>query len=118
MTSNTMMSSCTVFPPSEMVLGWRAAKCRQSAEAFRQVLTDREIFFGAERSAAIVVERQKYLDQVHYAFPLFGRGNIQTLSATSGSIFAQSQWLDPGTQGATDSCLHILSFARKGSGYG
>jgi hypothetical protein len=51
-------------------LGWRAAKRCQSAEAFRQVLTDREIFFGAERPAAVVVEGQKYLYQVQYKFPL------------------------------------------------
>jgi hypothetical protein len=46
MTSNRMISSCTVFPPSEVVpLGRRTTKCRQSAEAFRQVLTDRQYTF-------------------------------------------------------------------------
>jgi hypothetical protein len=70
MTSNTMISSCTVFPPSEVApWGGRAAKCRQSTEAFRQVLADRGILIGAERPAAAVVEGQKYLNEVHRRLP-------------------------------------------------
>ena len=66
-------------------LGRRTAKRRKSAEAFRQVLTDRDILFGVERSAVVVIERQKYLNQVHYGFPLWKRQHANAINLPAKS---------------------------------
>jgi hypothetical protein len=41
----------------------------RTAEPFGQVLTDCGILFRGERSSAVVVEREKCLDQVHRRLP-------------------------------------------------
>jgi hypothetical protein len=46
-------------------LGGRRGKGGQSAETLRQLLSDFGVFFGVEQLATVVVEGQKYLDQMH-----------------------------------------------------
>jgi hypothetical protein len=44
---------------------WGAGECGQSAETLGQMLSDFGVFFGLQRLAAVVMEWQKYLDQMH-----------------------------------------------------
>src|ERR1700694_3837965 len=46
-------------------LGRRPCACGYTPETVRKMCADRGILFGAERSSAIVVKRQKYFDQMH-----------------------------------------------------
>lgn len=46
-------------------LGGRAGESRQTAEPLGEMLPDCGIFFSGERPSAVVVEGQKYLNQMH-----------------------------------------------------